>query len=253
MTSLEMRNLIFEALAEENPKNTPNGCTFIMYGYKGCVPDLRSIVEYIAIKYGLIEKVVEIPKIAWGAPGEIPWFGRNTNFDEDNLNLFNEEIFILINHNILSPGAIGNYGDSLPYFHVTKYGLHCLENRDVLPYDSVGYMKKISMIQNIDEREKFYIEQGLKCYNADVFEAAMLMIGLAGEHLAEMLIDKMNEFLKIREPSLQLEYKEALKNKSVISQKYKEYEKILKKVLIIHLTQVINRKPIHSINLNRLP
>lgn len=228
-----MRNLIFEALAEKDPKNTPNGHTFNNYGYKGCVSNLRSIVEYIAIKYGLIKKVVEIPKIAWGAPGNNPWFKKNTNLDEDNLNLFNEEVHILINHNILSPGAIGNYGDNLPYFHVTKYGLRCLENRDVLPYDSIGYMRKISAIPDIDEWEKFYIEQGLKCYNADAFEAAMLMIGLAGEYLAEMLIDKIDKFLQKREPALYSKYQNAFQNESPISQKYLEYKKALSEVLKI--------------------
>ncbi len=233
MTSLEMRNLIFEALAENDPKNTPDGHTFDNYGYKGCVSNLRSIVEFIAIKYGLIEKVVEIPKIAWGAQGDNPWFKKNTNFDEDNLNLFNEELYILINHNVLSPGAIGNYGDNLPYFHVTKYGLNCLENRDVLPYDSIGYMEKISAISNIDDWEKFYIEQSLKCFNADAFEAAMLMIGLAGEYLANKLIENMATFLKTREVSLYSIYQDALQNKRAISQKYLEYEEILGKVLNI--------------------
>lgn len=231
MTSLEMRNLIFEALSEKNPGSTPWNKTFEMYGYRGTVSALRAIVEYIAIKHSVIPKVVEIPLMAWGVPGECPLYKSNTNLTGENLDLFTEEVHILVNHNILSPGALGGYGDHLPYFHVTKYGLQCLENRDILPYDPDGYMNKISSIQSIDEWEKFYIEQSLKCYNADAFEAALIMLGLAGEYLATKLIEKMDAFLLKNETSLQATYQTALQNKRVISQRYAEYENILKEVL----------------------
>ena len=162
MTSLEMRNLIFEALAEKNPEKTPWKKTFEMYGYRGTVSALRALVEYIGIEHGVIEKVVEIPTMAWGVPGEYPYYLSNTNLDNDNLDLFNEEVHLMTYHNILSPGAIGGYGDSFPYFHVTKYGLKCIEERDIFPYDPDAYMQKISSISSIDEWEKFYIEQSLK-------------------------------------------------------------------------------------------
>lgn len=231
MTSLEMRNLIFEALSEKNPGSTPWNRTFEMHGYRGTVSALRAIVEYIAIKHSVIPKVVEIPLMAWGVPGECPRYKSNTNLTGENLDLFTEEVHILVNHNILSPGALGGYGDHLPYFHVTKYGLQCLENRDILPYDPDGYMNKISSIQSIDEWEKFYIEQSLKCYNADAFEAALIMLGVAGEYLATKLIEKMDAFLLKNETSLQATYQTALQNKKVISQRYAEYENILKEVL----------------------
>ena len=231
VTSLEMRNLIFEALSEENPENTPNGNTFKVHKYRGTVADLRTIVEYIAIKHNLIEQKVAIPRLGWGSPGENPMYERNTNLTDENLDLFTEEVHILVNRNILSPGALGGYGDHLPYFHVTEYGLKCLEKRDVLPYDPDGYMNKISSIQSVDEWEKFYVEQSLKCYNADAFEAALMMIGLAGEYLATKLIEKMNDFLLNNEASLQTTYQTALQGKRVISQRYAEYENVLGRVI----------------------
>lgn len=231
LTSLEMRNLIFDALAEDNPDKTPWGMTFKMYGYAGCVSALRALVEYIAIEHGMIDKIVEIPKMAWGVPDAAPNYMSNSNLDRDNLNLFNEEVHLMIYHNILSPGAIGGYGDHMPYFHVTKYGLKCLEERDVLPYDPDAYLKKISTITSVDEWEKFYIEQSLKCYNADAFESALIMIGLAGEYLATKLIENMDTFLSNKEPMLQQTYANALKGKVMISQRYTEYEKILERVI----------------------
>ena len=231
MTSLEMRNLIFEALAEEDPDKTPWKKTFKMYGYEGCISTLRAVVEYIAIEHGLINKIVEIPTMAWGVPGGTPHPESNTNLDMDMLNLFNEEVHLMLYRNILSPGALGEAGDNLPYFHVTKYGLKCLEERDILPYDPDAYLDKISTIASVDEWEKFYIEQSLRCYNADAFESALIMIGLAGEYLATKLIKKMEDFLANKEPTLQVAYSNALQGKRKISQCYSEYEKILQEVL----------------------
>ena len=204
-------------LAEKNPEKTPWKKTFEMYGYRGTVSALRALVEYIGIEHGVIEKVVEIPTMAWGVPGEYPYYLSNTNLDNDNLDLFNEEVHLMTYHNILSPGAIGGYGDSFPYFHVTKYGLKCIEERDIFPYDPDAYMQKISSISSIDEWEKFYIEQSLKCYNADAFESALIMIGLAGEYLATQLIEKMESFLANKEPTLQATYVNALQGKNVVS------------------------------------
>lgn len=91
--------------------------------------------------------------------------------------------------------------------------------------------KKMLEKGSIDEWEKFYIEQSLKCYNADAFEAALIILGLAGEYLTTKLIEKVDAFLLKNETSLQATYQTALQNKRVISQRYAEYENILKEVL----------------------
>lgn len=231
MTSIEMKNLIFEALAEKKPEKTPWKKTFEMHGYRGTVSALRAIVEYIGIEHGVIKKVVEIPTLSWKNPGEIPYYMMNTNLDDNNLNLFNEEVHLMTYHNIISPGANGGYGDHLPYFHVTKYGLKCLEERDILPYDPDAYLQKVFSVASIDEWEKFYMEESLKCYNADAFESALMMIGLAGEYLATKLIEQMDCFLTNKEPALQATYANVLQGKTAISQRYAEYEKMISEVL----------------------
>lgn len=231
MTSIEMRSLILEALSVEDENDTPRGHTFKMYGYKGCVSDLRAITEYLAIKYGLIEKVAEIPNSAWGCPGEIPYYESNTSFTDDDLNLFSEEVHFLVFQNVISPGATGNYGDSLPYFHVTKYGHECLQAQDILPYDPDKYLNKIKAIASVDDWECFYIEQSLCCYNAGALESAIIMLGLAGEYLADRLINAMRSFLSKMEPTLFSQFDTALSGKDKISQRYAEYENILKEVV----------------------
>ena len=231
MSSLEMRNLILEALAEEDKANTPYGMTFKMYGYKGCVSDLRAIVEYLAVKHNIIDKEVEFSATAWGVPGGMRYYKRNTNFDDDELNLFTEEVHQLMFQNVLSPGATRNYGDDWPYFHVTKYGLECLKYKDVLPYDPDGYLRRLSAIVSVDEWEKFYVAQSLRCFNAGALEASIIMLVLAGEYLAGKLIDAMDAFLAKNEQALSTQFSTALSGLTQISRKYAEYDKILKEVL----------------------
>ena len=230
MSSLEMRTLIFDALAEEDTGKTPWKQTFQMYRYRGSILALRSIVEFRAIERGLIDKVVDIPLHAWGVPGGIPYYGGDTNFTEDEIDLFSEEVRLLMFQNVISPGAAGSYGDDWPYFHVTKYGLECLKNRDVLPYDPEGYLSKLSAVASVDDWEKFYISQSLSCFNAGALESSIIMLGLAGEYLATRLINSMDSFLAKNDTALYAKFQTNLTGKNKISQRYSEYEKILKEV-----------------------
>ena len=231
MSNLEMRNLILEALSVDDPENTPWKMTFPMHGYKGCVSALRAIVEHLAIKHGIIDKVAEIPMSTWGVPGFVLRYCQDSNLNEDEVNLFTEEVHLLMFQNVISPGAQGNYGENWPYFHVTQYGLECLKQKDILPYDPDNYMSRINGIASVDDWEKFYIQQCLVCYNAGAFEAAVIMLGLAGEYLATRLIDSMEKFLCKEEPLLAGQFISALAGKNQISQRYAEYENYLGKVL----------------------
>lgn len=230
LTGIEMRLLILDALATEDESDTPRNHTFKMYAYKGCISDLMAIVEFLAVKRGLIDKVVDIPITAWGAPGGTRTYGRNTSFSENELNLFTEETHLLMFQNVLSPGATsGGYGDSWPYFHVTQYGMECLAQRDVVPYDPENYMKKLRSIASVDDWEQFYVAQSLICYNAGAMESSIIMLGLAGEYLATRLIDALDVFLDKNEPDIHEDYIAALAGKDKISQRYKEYEDYQKK------------------------
>ena len=233
MTSIEMRSLILEALALEDSSATPSGYTFMQHGYRGSITDLRPIVEKLAIHHGLITEVVKINRTAWGLSGEKLYYGNNTSFPEDDIDLFTEELYFLISQNVISPGARGNYGEDLPYFHVTKYGLECLKSRDILPHDPDNYLDKIKSINSVDEWEMFYIEQGLRCYNAGALESSIIMLGLAGEYLAERLIDTACSFLNKNDPSIYNSLTNRLNSKTKISQKYEEYEKALKEVISV--------------------
>lgn len=228
MTSIEMRNLIMEALDEKNKDKAPFAETFEQHNYEGDIARLRIFVEELAIQNKLIEKVVEISEVPWGSECSIPCYKVNCNLNDDDLQLFYDEFYIMINRGILLPGTSENM--KLPYFHVTKYGLKCLKEREILPYDPDKYMEKISAISSLDEWEKFYIEQSLQCYNADAFVAATMMIGLAGEYLATKLIEMLGTFLNTNEKELGKSFSTQIRNKKNISQKYTEYEKVLEQL-----------------------
>ena len=229
ISSIEMRNLIFEALSIENAEDTPRGNTFQMYEYRGCISDLFAIVEYLAIKHGLINQIVNIPKSAWGAPGYSLFYERNTSLTPENLDTFFEQFHYLINQNVLSPGAYGNYGDNLPYFHVTQYGLKCMGEKEILPHDPDGYIAKIKAA-GANDWEEFYVDQALTCYNAGACNASIAMIGLAGECLAEQLIGALETFLNKNDAQAHQAYSSELFGKYKISEKYDTYEKYLKQL-----------------------
>ena len=226
ITSIEMRKLIFEALAIEDPEKTPRKSTFKQYGYRGCVNDLRTIVESLAIERGLIEKVCEVRMSAWACPGEILYFMTNTNFNDEEDNLFNEEFHGLVYQNIISPGATGNMGNELPYFHVTKYGLSCIAEQEVLPYDPDGYLNKIRA-SGADDWDEFYIKEALTCFNAGAYSSAVIMLGLLGEYLATRLVEQLELFLQKNEGTMVASYTGAMNPRDPISQKYQVYEQYI--------------------------
>ena len=225
--NIEMRSLILEALAIEDETKVPYGQTFKKYGYKGTINDLLQIIEYRAIENGLINQIIPNYQKAWASSHRNYYTGSTTNFSSDNLNTFFEEFYFLLHQNIISPFAYGDFGESLPYFHVTKYGMECLANREILPYDSEGYLNKIKSITSMNDWEVYYIEQSLQCYNCGALEASTIMLGLASEYLISSLIEGMLGFVKSKENSKYNQWKTSFEACSTISDKFNLYERKL--------------------------
>ena len=128
--------------------------------------DLYRLMEGLAVKKGLVKEKVSLSRAAWGASGLMLHPHSTTNFSRSDIQNIFEQFHLLLNQGIIAPGAVGNYGHNLPYFHVTEYGLKCLEELEILPYDIDGYFDKIKSIPSISEWTEFYIKQALQCYNA---------------------------------------------------------------------------------------
>lgn len=172
------------------------GCSFISQ-IGGHYDNLFRLVELKAIDKGLIKDALNLSfSFAWGSGLGNYFSGDNTNFTPNEIEKISESFYFLLNNNIIGPGSYGS-SSYLPYFHLSEYGRQCAEQgkKDVLPYDSDGYLAKLDSIPNLDEWVKFYIKEALKCYNASAYNSSLVMLGLASECLAENLIKKFTELL----------------------------------------------------------
>lgn len=176
LIGIELRTLMLEALSTELYKQ---------YGYQSSKSKLFSIVENLAIDKKLIPKSVDIVAVGWITSELCLYPDQNTNFTQAELSRLNEQFHYLLTQEVISPGGTGGISGELPIFHVTEYGLKCIENVDILPYDSDNYLQKIKSINNVSDWTIFYITEALKCYNSNCLEASVIMIGLANENIIE--------------------------------------------------------------------
>lgn len=260
LTVLEIQNLMLEALAYKGNDIDDEGKNFFKYGYKGTQNDLFRLMEALAVKKGIFEEKVKLSGAAWGGSGYILHGNHTTNFNKDEVNKLYEAFHLLMNKGIISPGAEGNYGPNLPNIHVTEYGLKCLEELDILPYDIDGYLNKLKKISNIDEWIEFYVSQALECFNAYCYEAALIMIGLANEFIVETLVKSYTNYLTNKNSGELSNFQTAISRCTKISEKYLKYRESLKvsmgtdtdlKKLSIHLDVLANETFMSYMRLTR--
>jgi len=196
LSSLEIRNLLLDTLAYEDEDIDSEGKTFKKYGYQGTQSDLYRLVENLAIKEGMIPCEIKVPGAAWGGSGIMLHPRFTTNFSQSDIINIYEQFHLLLNQGIIAPGAIGNLGPNLPCFHVTEYGKQCLKEKEILPYDVDGYLKRIKDIPGITEWVEFYIQEALQCFNANCLEAAVIMLGLSSETIINEQLISLADYLK---------------------------------------------------------
>lgn len=195
LSSIEIRNLMLDTLAYEDNDIDSAGKTFKRYGYQGTQSDLFRLMECLAAKRGLIKLYITLGGAAWGGRGLLLHPYSTTNFSYSDIQNIYEQFHLLLNQGIIAPGAVGNYGPNLPNFHVTKYGLKCLEEHEILPYDVDCYLERIKNIPSISNWVEFYIKESLQCYNANCMEAAVIMLGLSSEKIIDEQIDALLGYL----------------------------------------------------------
>jgi len=227
---MEIRNLMLETLAYEGTDIDSEGKTFKLYGYQGTRSDLYRLMEGLTIKRGLITEEVPMTGAAWGGSGMLLHPHSTTNFSRSDIQNIYEQFHLLLNQGIIAPGAVGNYGPDLPSFHVTEYGLKCLEESEILPYDIDGYFAKIKNIPSISEWVKFYIEEALQSYNANCMEAAIIMLGLSSEKIIDEKIDNLQSFLSRNFITEHTQMVGELANARTASAKYNLYVKYFEKI-----------------------
>lgn len=225
---------MIDCLKYEEGDIDTEGKTFKKYDYRGAQSDLFRLMESLAIKYQLIPHEIPERAGAWGSSGVMLHPGSTTNFDYVEINHIYEAFHMLLNIGFISPGAIGNMGPNLPYFHVTEYGKRCLQESEILPYDVDNYLSLLDNIPGIDEWILYYIKQALMCYNANCYEASLIMVGLANEVIAELLITSYKFYLgqKFSDEISNFESMQASEN--TVSRKYLKYRDHLKNFSMKH-------------------
>lgn len=234
LSSIEIRNLMLDTLAYEGEDIDSEGKTFKRYGYQGTQYDLYRLMESLAIKRGLIKLVIPLNAAAWGGSGYLLHANSTTNFSHNDIRNLYEQFHLLLNQGIIAPGATGNHGPNLPSFHVTEYGLKCLEEHEILPYDVDGYLEKIKNIPSISEWVEFYIKEALQCYNANCMEAAVIMLGLSSEKIIDEQIDALLGYLSRNFNGEFLQMQRELSTIRLASGKftcYKKYFDLIKNVV----------------------
>lgn len=225
LSSIEIRNLMLDTLAYEGQDIDSEGKTFKLYGYQGAQSDLYRLMEGLAVRRGLIKEEISLSGAAWGGSGLMLHPHSTTNFSRSDIQNIFEQFHLLLNQGIIAPGAVGNYGQNLPYFHVTEYGLRCLEEQEVLPYDVDGYLEKIKNIPSISEWVEFYIKEALLCYNANCMEAAVIMLGLSSEKIIDEQNDALLGYLSRNFTNEFLQMQTELSNSRFASAKFNCYKK----------------------------
>ena len=225
LSSLEIRHLLLDTLAYEGDDIDKGKRNFKLCGYRGSQNDLFRLSEGLALNRGLICRNIEPSDAAWGAHGLLLHSGHTTNFSDREITYIYEQFHLLLVQGIIAPGAIGNYGPNLPYFHVTEYGIKCLSTRDVLPYDVDGYLDKIRNILGVDEWLLFYVHEALRCFNANCLEASVIMLGLASEVIINKQISALTSYLGVYAPEKKEEMVNELDKNMNISNKYSIYIK----------------------------
>jgi hypothetical protein len=206
LSNLEIRNLLLDVLGYEGDDIDTEGKNFKLYSYQGSQADLFRLLNGLLLKKQIKKSAVEMWGEAWGCHGRILYEYSTINLSRSEILKLYQEFHRLITQGIIAPGAYGSYGTDLPYFHVTEYGLECIKQKDILPYDQDGYLTKLKSINNIDDWIVFYLTEALKCFNADCINSSMINLGLSGEVIIEKLADSFSLFLLKNQPNLHAAY-----------------------------------------------
>ncbi len=230
-SAYEMTQYILKAFALEDETKSRNGNTFRMYGYAGSLKDLFLLVDELATSEGKIQQVIEVPKTAWGCGWNRMSPGTDTNLNYSEIDLFMERVHYLLNQMVIGPGNARDIMADLPWIHLTEYGKTCIAERDILPYDMDGYLARVKACSNHDDWDIYYVDQVLKCFNAGVYNASAMMLGIEGEYLAERIINSYLNFLDANESLEKSKLDTALAGcGGKISQKYTKYCESLKSI-----------------------
>ena len=93
-----------------------------------------------------------------------------------------------VNNNLLFVG----YGDDqgFPWFTLTAYGVDCITNGELLPFDPNGYLVSIqTRVPGLDSVTLTYLREAISTFNREFYLSASVALGVAAEALILRMID----------------------------------------------------------------
>jgi len=116
-------------------------------------------------------------------------------------------------------------GTNANFFTISSYGLKCLAEDKVLPYDPQGFLNQIDvLIPNLDPIIKLYLNESVNCYSARRYLASTVMIGGALERTIIVLTDAFARQVKTRKA----EYQKAVLQTQKPKTKFENFLKFLR-------------------------
>jgi len=89
---------------------------------------------------------------------------------------------------VLAPGMnIGN--PSFSWVSLTTRGQEYVSTGELLPYDPNGYRRKIEVRHMLDPVERRFVGQALDAFQYQLYDASLVMLGVASEHLVVLLAE----------------------------------------------------------------
>jgi hypothetical protein len=99
----------------------------------------------------------------------------------------------LVIEGIIHPG---NPSLGFPYFTLTEYGRHVIENEAAHPHDMARFLDQIRTAQAIDPTVEAYLVESLHSFRQNRLVAAAILLGVAAERAFLMIAEALLEAIK---------------------------------------------------------
>ena len=112
------------------------------------------------------------------------------DYDRGDALKLQELLWELLQQGVLAPGK-NSLNLHLPFFHVTAYGVRCLEEETLLLHDPDDYLRRFEQAVEgpNDEIVSNYLRESVLCFLTGRYFAAMALLGTASERCADLLTE----------------------------------------------------------------
>jgi hypothetical protein len=212
ITLEEMRHILFQTLRIPGFKNAPRTKV------KRKEHDASHVVMHM-------ERVAEQQGIGFARAGdELSGFRLA---DED------DHTYRVVLNELATAGLIvlgtSLKNSALPWFQITDYGRHCLEQGEVTPYDPDGYLKYLrdEATKAADDTVLRYVTESMQCLRFKCFMASAVMLGGATEQVFLLVAKALHA--AIRDPKRQQRFGKKVLKELRLKAKYDAFLKEMAK------------------------